>query len=167
MAERFDEGGGKFVRNTGQVPVSLPTAGRTVASQEEHVTHLQISTFAEAHCNRKRACLPGITQRRPNAHDLRWRACRYAPRLLFIQPKQDEPQRHNAEQRNSYRLPVDVLAPKFAVALFVVIDVAAAEAGVRGHQCADLPPHAGGLATVPCTPQKGVWVCSTFFAPPG
>ena len=126
MAERFDEGGGKFVRNTGQVPVSLPTARRTVASQEEHVANLQVSTFAEAHCNRKRARLPHKRERAAGAHDFRGRACRYAPRLLFIQPKQDEPQRHNAEQRNSYRLPVDVLAPEFAVALFAVMDIAAA-----------------------------------------
>ena len=61
-------------------------------------------------------------------------------------------------------MPVDYLAPKFAVALLAVIDIAAAENGVRGHECAELAPNADGLAQIPGATQAGVRICATFFA---
>ena len=89
MWESFDKAGRQLIRSTGQVPVSLPAAGCTVAGQE-HVAHLQITTFAEAHSNRKHACLLGIRQCAANAHDLRWGACRNTPRLFLVKPEEEE-----------------------------------------------------------------------------
>ena len=72
-------------------------------------------------------------------------------------------QRDNAPKRKRDRLPIQVLAPKLSEALLAVINIAAAEAVVRGHQYASLAPDTDRLAAFPCAPQTGVRICTTLF----
>ena len=163
VAEGFDEAGGHLTRNTCQSPMPLPAAGGTTADQEQ-IRHFQVSTLAEPHCDRDNACLPSIRQCTANTHDLRWSARGHAPRFLLVQVEQKEAQWHDAKQRKRDGLPVDVLAAEFPVILRKVIDVAAAEGGVRGHQYADVAPDTDRLTAVPVAPQTGVRIRANFLA---